>query len=326
MQKKLRLQKADRYAFLVCAHMMSKMVVAYIEGRQAAKWLGCEQGAISDWDDIVQELSDGTLHHTQVKRQVTDFSNDKAKRDCKIPRKKKDDPATAAAPLPVLRDRSAFDESIAALAQWFLPTTVTDGKVRTFTALVPDRQVKIKHEFEMRSFEEFCALCNLSATTPAGLKAHAQMNLAAAHIFDWLTTWCGFIDWEHIYKALRNLRVDVKSLEPAIEQAAESILERYFFPASEAFKVLVHELEYGSTDAGASTPRQMLNLISKFLRPEVPIWTQYALDEMSFSWGVSGCATGYLNGIEDPAQTVPIYWNDGIQSAKRLKICLKFDH
>ena len=326
MQRKLGLQRADRYAFLVCAQMMSKMVVAYLEGRQAAKWLGCEQGAVPDWDDIVQELSDGTLRHTQVKRQATDFSDDKAKRDLKIPRKKAGDPVTSVAPTPVPRDLSAFDKSIAALAQWFLPTTVTDGKVRTFTVQVPDRKVKIKHEFEMRNFEEFCALCNLSVTTPAGLKAHAQTNLAAAHIFDWLTTWCGFTDWEHVHKALRNLRVEVKSLEAEIEQAAESILERYFFPASEAFKVLVHDLEYGSTDAGASTPRQMLNLISQFLRPEVPIWTQYAFDDTSYSWGVSGCATGYSNGIEDPAQTVPIFWDDGIQSAKRLKICAKFDH
>ena len=169
MQKKLRLQRADRYAFLICAQMMSTMVVAYLEGRQAAKWLGCEQGSVPDWDDIVQELSDGTLRHTQVKRQATDFSDDKATRDYKIPRKKTGDPATSAAPSPVLRERSAFDESIAALAQWFLPTTVTDGKVRTFTVQVPDRKVKIKHEFEMRSFEEFCALCSLPTTTPTGL-------------------------------------------------------------------------------------------------------------------------------------------------------------
>nr|WP_314545715.1 ABC-three component system protein [uncultured Massilia sp.] len=326
MQRKLRLQKADRYAFLVCAQMMSQMVVAYLEGRQAAKWLGCEQGAVPDWDDIVQELSDGTLRHTQVKRQATDFSNDKAKRDFKVQKTKKGGPATSGAASPELRDRSAFDESIAALANWFLPTTLTDGKVRIFTVQVPDRQVKIKHEFEMRNFEEFCALCNLSATTPAGLNAHAQMNPVAARIFDWLTTWCGFNDWEHIHKALRNLRVEIKALEPEIEQAAESILDRYFFPASEAFKVLVHDLEYGSTDAGAATPRQMLTLISRFLRAEVPIWTQYAFDDKSFSWGVSGFATGYSNGIEDPAQTVPIYWNDGTQSAKRLKICAKFDH
>jgi hypothetical protein len=214
--------------------MMSTMVVAYLEGRQAAKWLGCEQGVVPDWDDIVQELSDGTLRHTQVKRQATDFSDDKAKRDYKTPRRKVGDLTTTAPPAPVLRDLSAFDDSIAALAKWFLPTTVTDGKVRMFTVQVPDRQVKIKHEFTVRSFEEFCALCNLPNTTPAGLEAHALIDAASAHIYDWLTTWCGFTDWTHIHAALGNLKVEIKSLEIEIEQSALSMLERHFFPASKA--------------------------------------------------------------------------------------------
>lgn len=326
MQKKLRLQRADRYAFLICAQMMSTMVVAYLEGRQAAKWLGCEQGAVPDWDDIVQELSDGTLRHTQVKRQATDFSDDKAKRDYKIPRKKTGDTATSAAPSPVLRERSAFDESIAALAQWFLPTTVTDGKVRTFTVQVPDRKVKIKHEFEMRSFEEFCALCSLPTTTPTGLEARAQTDATAAHIFDWLRTWCGFTNWTHVHTALRNLKVEVKSLEDEIKQSALSMLERHFFPASDAFDAMLQDLQANVSDAGAATPRQMLAVVSSFRLAESAIWTQYAMEETSLAWGISGCATGYEHGIEDPTQTVPIYWKDGTLSTKRLKVCAKFDH
>ena len=155
MQKKLRLLKADRYAFLVCAQMMSKMVVAYLEGRQSAKWLGCEQGAVPDWDDIVQELSDGSLRHTQVKRQLTDFSDEKAKRAMKAPRKKSIGAAPSTSASSKLPDLSAFDKSIAALGKWFSPATVSDGKVRNFTIHVPDRQVKIKHEFEMRSFVRY---------------------------------------------------------------------------------------------------------------------------------------------------------------------------
>lgn len=302
------------------------MVVAFLEGRQAAKWLGCEQGAVPDWDDIVQELSDGTLRHTQVKRQATDFSGDKAKRDYKIPSKKTKGSATSASASPVLRDRSAFDESIAALADWFLPTTVTDGKVRTFTVQVPDRQVKIKHEFEMRSFEEFCVLCNHPTTTPSGLEAHAQKNTIASHIFDWLKSWCGFTDWAHIHRALRNLKVEVKSLEHEIEQSALSMLEKHFFPASGAFNAILQDLQAYVSDAGAATPRQMLAVVSSFRRAESQIWTQYAMDETSLAWGISGCATGNAQGIEDPTQTVPIYWTDGTLNEKRLKVCVKFDH
>lgn len=327
MQKKLRLQKSDRYAFLVCAQMMSQMVVAYLEGRQAAKWLGCEQGAVPDWDDIVQELSDGTLRHTQVKRQATDFSNDKAKREFKkVVPEKKGDPATSAPASPVLRDRSAFDESIAALADWFLPTTLTDGKDRIFTVQVPDRQVKIKNEFSMRSFEEFCSLCNLPNTTPAGLEAHALIDATSAHIYDWLITWCGFNDWAHIHEALRHLKVEIKSLESEIEQSSLSMLERHFFPASKAFDAIMHDLQANASDAGAATPRQMLAVVSSFRRAESAIWTQYAMEETSLAWGISGCATGHQHGIEDPTQTVPIYWKDGTLSEKRLKVCVKFDH
>lgn len=326
MQKKLRLLKADRYAFLVCAQMMSTMVVAYLEGRQAAKWLGCEQGAVLDWDDIVQELSDGSLRHTQVKRQVTDFCGEKAKRAMKVPKRKSTGTAASATTPLTLPELSAFDKSIAALGQWFSPATLADGKVRTFTMQVPDRRVKIKHELEMRNFEELCALCNLSTTTPSGLAVHAQTNAATAHIFDWLTTWCGFTDWTHIHKALRNLKVEVKSLEHEIEQSAVSMLERYFFPASDALKLMLHDLEHNVTDAGAATPRQILTLISQFLRPEVPLWTQYALEETSFTWRISGCATGRANDIEDPAQTVPIFWKEGTPTEKRLKVCVKFGH
>ena len=325
MQKKLRLLKADRYAFLVCAQMMSTMVVAYLEGRQAAKWLGCEQGAVPDWDDIVQELSDGSLRHTQVKRQLTDFSNEKAKRAMKAPKTKSAGAAASTSAPPKLPDLSAFDESITALGKWFSPATVSDGKVRAFTIQVPDRQVKIKHEFEMRSFEEFCALCNLSTTTPSGLEAYAQKNSAAAHIFDWLTTWCGFTDWTHIHRALRNLKVEIKSLEHEIKQSAESILDRYFFPASDALNVLLQDLEENVTDAGAATPRQMFALIRKYLRPEGPIWTQYAMEETAFTWGISGCASNHAHDIEDPSLTVPIFWNNGSQTERQLKISVKYD-
>lgn len=327
MQKKLRLLRADRYTYLVCAQMMSTMLVAFLEGRQAAKWLGCEQGAVPDWDDIVQELSDGSLRHTQVKRQVTDFCNEKAKRTMKVPRRKKvATAASATTTQPTLPELSAFDKAITALGQWFSSATPADGKTRTFTVQVPDRRVKIKHEFEMRNFEEFCVLCSLSTSTPSGLEMHAQANTAAAHIFDWLTTWCGFSDWGHIHKTLRNLKVEVISLEQEIEQATISMLDKYFFPAPEALKVILHDLEYNITDAGAATPRNILTLIRQFLRSDVPFWTQYALEETSFTWGVSGCATGHANGVEDPAQTVPIFWEKGTQTERRLKVCVKFDH
>jgi hypothetical protein len=328
MQKKLRLLQADRYAYLVCAQIMSSMVVAYLEGRPAAKWLGCEQGAVTAWDDIVQELSDGTLHHTQIKRQTTDFSNDKAKRTPKVSKKQPPSTgafATAKPASTVLRDLSSLDESIKALGEWFSQTTVSDGKARTFSILVPDRQVKIKNEFSIRNFEEFCVLCNNKTVTPVGLEVHAQSNVAVAHIYDWLTTWCGFTNWAHIHRALQNLKVEVKSLESEIERSTLSILERYFSPASDALKMMLHDLEYNVTDAGAATPRKIFTLISQFLRPEVPLWTQYALEDTSFTWGISGCASGHENGIENPELTVPIYWKDDIQSEKRLKLCVKFD-
>lgn len=318
--------------------MMSDMVVAYLEGRQTAKWLGCEQGAVAEWDDIVQELSSGVLRHSQVKRQTTDFSNDPALRAPKAPKAKKSNVTSAisAAPAegavvlgltspPSLPALSAFDASIAALAEWF-SSVPADGKQRIFTIHVPDRQVKIKREFAMRHFEDLCALCHLGTTSANGLETHAQTNTAASDIFDWLTTWCGFTDWVHILKAFKHLDLKVRSLEGDIEHATEALLERYFVPASDAAKVLLFDLEHNATDAGAATPRQILALIGHYLRPDVPIWTQYALEGTSYAWGVSGFAAGHAANIEDPALTVPIYWNAGSSTEKRLKICIKFDH
>lgn len=325
MQKKLRLLKADRYAFLVCAQMMATMVVAYLEGRQGAKWLGCEQGAVPDWDDIVQELSDGSLRHTQVKRQVTDFSSEKAKRAIKTTTAKVVNAKASPIAPPKLPDLSAFDNSILALAKWFSSATISDGKVRSFTIQVPDRKINIKKELEIRHFEDFCDLCRLSTTTPNGLESHAQTNLAAGHIYDWLTTWCGFTDWTHIHRALRNLKVEIKSLESEIQKSAESLLETYFSPAPEAFKVLLLDLEQNVSNAGAATPRQIFSLIRQYLRSEIPVWTQYAKEETTFTWGVSGCTTSHQYGVEEPSNTVPIFWNDSSSYEKRLKIGVKYD-
>lgn len=326
MHKKIRLLKADRYAHLVCAQMMSNMVVAYLEGRQTAKWLGCEQGVVPDWDDIVQELSNGSLHHTQVKRQLTDFSNEKAKRTPKESKKKAQGSGSlASSTSPLLPDLSAFDESIKALGAWFLSATSPVSKERTFSMLLPDRHTKIKKEFTVRHFEDFCVECNKTTVTPAGLAAKAQTDLVTAHIFDWLTTWCGFIDWSHIHRALRTLKVEIRSLETEIEQSSLSLLERHFLPASDALTMLLHDLQQNITDAGAATPRHILTLISQYLRPEVALWTQYVLEDTSFTWGISGCATGHANGIECPTQIVPIFWKAPHQSERRFKLSVKFD-
>ncbi len=126
--------------------------------------------------------------------------------------------ASPTSPLPP--DLSAFDESIKALFWSMVFVCDLPRWQRTFSMLLPDRQTKIKNEFTVRHFEDFCVECNKTTASPARLAAKAQTDLVTAHIFDWLTTWCGFIDWSHIHRALRNLRVEIKSLEKEIEQSS----------------------------------------------------------------------------------------------------------
>jgi hypothetical protein len=306
MQKKLKLLRADKYAYHICAQLMAKMVVSHLDGIPGPKSLGCEQGDIPAWDDIVQEQHDGSFLQIQVKRQVENF-----KPDANAVRANKSKGGVG------LQDLSPFDESIAALADWFSSLPATNAAARSFLILVPDLNVRFKKELTMAKLEELCVACRNPLVTIEGLEKLATSDGATAHLFDWLTTWCRFKDWTHIFSALKYLKLEMRGLEEQIDSEAAAVMERHFDPAEEALAAIRVYLEDNVTHTDAATPRHIHRLLSKHLRPNIPVWTQYATSVPSV-WGVSGITGPHAAHIEHPAETVPIFWRGA--SSKHLKI------
>ena len=83
MQKKLRLKQADDYDYRVATLYAVKAVTAYMDGMEQCQRIGNEQGDIDEWDDIVLHGAANVTIHCQVKRQMSNFSNDDPIRDRK---------------------------------------------------------------------------------------------------------------------------------------------------------------------------------------------------------------------------------------------------
>ena len=71
MLQKLRLNKADKYQLIIATSYISKMLVNFVQGKEHYLDIGCEQGDIPTWDDLVIQSTQGVYEHVQIKRQTT---------------------------------------------------------------------------------------------------------------------------------------------------------------------------------------------------------------------------------------------------------------
>ncbi|WP_165721528.1 MULTISPECIES: ABC-three component system protein [unclassified Pseudoalteromonas] len=300
MLKKIRLDKTRIYEIALATNYIATMLDAFIEGRNHIKSLGCEQGDLEKWDDLVLELDCGVLEHIQVKRQLTPFSTLSVVRGVKKTGKDEN--------IGNPQDRSPLDESLVALAQWSKDKSSTELNTRRFVIEVPDYTVEIKKDYSIRHFVDLSVQHVTNSVTELALIDLANLDTNVKKGFDWLTTWCDFDDWTHIIKALNRLEIRVSGLESDLEDKTENILERHFIDKGKARQKISSYIDENSSYTAAIKPRTLLAELETELIRERGTWSQY--DRVGTTWGISGTTNLRHSMIEEPQDLTRKFWGE----------------
>lgn len=312
MLKKLRLDQTKVYEKHLVLEEISKMLVSFVEGCPHHLAIGAEQGDIDKWDDIVIKADTNYYIYVQAKRQLTDFSCYSITRDKYTQGKR----------VGVFRDLSPFDEAIKSIGEYISKNKADSKDLKNeFWLELPEGSIKIKVGLEIRHLKNLCEIQIKSVTTPNDLKELAEKDLNVMNIYLWLTTWCDFVDWEHILKALKILKMKESGLENDIYYRVQNNLSRIFKTTEIecVCRIILSYLDENATFAGAIKPRQLLYLLKDYLLPNVHRWTLFKNDDSY--WNISG-----INDLEDnneierPLIIVPSLWSRDNPNARYLKI------
>jgi hypothetical protein len=306
--KKLQLKLADAYEICVAAEKVAGMVVKFALGNPHVLMIGCEQGDIPAWDDLILLHADKSLEHIQIKRNFTQFSDYACDRNT--------DPISKGDNKGNLRNLSPLDDSLASLAIWSAthdPATATPK--RKFRIELPAPEVLIKRGLEVRQLYEFSNSISTS-TTAASLTQAETVHLPTRNIFLWLNTWCGFSDWEHILQVFRHLKVEFVGTESSINRRAEEILAFCFNEPEKVRKAINGFITENSTYTSQITPRPLLGELRPFWLPELKLWAQYI--NKGLGWDVGGICDPDFGHIERAEKVVSETWNE--QKPSELKL------
>jgi len=295
--KKIRLDQTKTYELAVATQEIAIMISAFLDGREHHQSLGSEQGDILKWDDFVIEHFNGTYEYIQVKRQMTDFLEGACSRDNYIQGTRLGQP----------RDLSPLDESMKSLADW---TKINDPSTaspqRMFSIELPDTSIEIKTGYTVREFNNLCDTYIKPTTVAADMITLAATDRAVKNGYEWLTTWCGFTDWDHILKALKYLNVRQTGDEGDIRKRTIEILSKYFNNADAIRQIIESFVSDSSTFPNKVTPRPVYEKIQYDLRPEIARWTQFS--KFKNEWDISG--THDTRAIEEAGEIVKGLWVD----------------
>lgn len=300
MFRKVRLDDKSTYERLVVVLRMAAMLKGHLEGRGSIKSLGCEQGGIPHWDDIVIRHVDGDFEHIQIKNQNTPFCT----KPCARPAS---NPAT-----------STLDDALASLGIWYSDPLKRTEK-RSFRLEVVTGTTLIKQNLEIRRLEELARHIRDGNTDIELLKQRAQSESGTANIYTWLTTWCGFSDWEHIVAVLSRFEIAYHGTEDQLRDRIQDKLSHHFEdPKSAMDRLVVFALDTTSDIMVTDAP-SLLNVMRPLLRSECQTWTQYCHDALAGTWQVSGTTECSAGEIEPPASVVNSLWDAGTK-ARALRV------
>lgn len=312
MLKKLRLDQTKAYEKCLALEEISTMLVSFVKGHPYHLAIGAEQGNIDKWDDLVIQKNNGSYIYIQAKRQITDFSCDSIVRDTYRRRPR----------IGELRDLSPLDRTLESLGKRInsIDYSLTDIKDEFWLEL-PESSTKIKEGLEIRHFRYLLEVQFRSVTTADDLANLSNNDTNTQNIFSWLTTWCGFSDWEHIFKLLKILKVRTSGSESDIVFRVNNNLS-HIFKSTEVVRVrslILSYIDENATFAGAIKPRQLLYQLEDYLLPNVYRWTLFQTDGLS--WSISGIHDLEDNNeIERPSVIVPALWSTGNPNARFLGI------
>lgn len=331
MLEKLRLNKADKYQLMLATSYIAEMLVNFIEGKECSLELGCEKGNIATWDDLVIINAQGVYEHVQVKRQNGDFCTKQVVRGKK--QNSNED-----------QKLSTLDETMLGLANWVksngddasnykrnfiieLPAgnprikTNTYKKPKTCSRTGKTSEEKKTSKFNIQNFKELCSQFNQYVTAD-GMKEQRKLCIQTDSLYLWLTTWCGFDDWNHIIKAMRLLKIKNSGLEDDVNDRTERALSRCFSNVSTVRRKIQGCIDENANYASSITPRLLLQELKDDLLPTVPSWTQYKSD-IHRSWFINGTNdTRCREKIEKPSQVVEKLWG-AVDQRHQIKIAAK---
>lgn len=297
MIRRFRLEQKGRYEKLVIAQRLSDMVDKYLDGRTAPLLIGAEQGGIGEWDDVVIYHADEHYEHFQIKRQTTPFSDkhiDKA--DYIKSYKPKAGSNAPVVPLDSKID-SELDKAMKSLSAWSLTPQAKQPPARTFSLILLGLEVAIKGKptdfITSNHLHEFCRLCKQDGLDLTALSSRA--DTPTQNVYKWLTTWCGFTDWDHVRQTMRTLTIHAVGSEENLEDRACELLGRHFNDPRATLEKLVGYISTSTTDVNAISCHAMANHLKDARRSNAETWTQYLMKPLAGpSWMVAG--THNLNG------------------------------
>lgn len=291
MIRRFRLEQKSVYERLVIAQRLSDMLDKFLSGSPAPLAIGAEQGGIEEWDDVVIVHTTDSYEHLQIKRQTTDFDNcnsDKAK----VPVKARKDGSPPTPPAD-----SVLDTAFASLAKHAGLGTFDSHPHRRFQLTLLGAHLQIKEDLTVNHLDELCNVCRQDGINLDELDKRKDGPTRRAYL--WLTTWCGFKNWDQIRDTLRRVTIVCIGNDAALKQRCTESLGRHFTDPERTLERLITYISGETSDVSALGCHAVVRELKDELRPDIETWAQYLLgDEVlpaGRSWSFAG--THDLGGV-----------------------------
>ncbi|TBV09404.1 ABC-three component system protein [Phytopseudomonas dryadis] len=291
MIRRFRLEQKSHYERLVIAQRLSDMLEKFLTGRLAPLAIGAEQGGIEEWDDVVILHSPDSFEHLQVKRQASDFCTknpDKTKHSAKASKGASADTEPAG---------SVIDSAFASLAKHAGLGTFDSLPDRQFRLTLVGAHLKIKKDLTVDHLDALCKLCRQDGLDLDELANRKDGPTERTYL--WLTTWCGFKDWNQIRDTLCRVTIVCVGNDATLEQRSVESLGRHFTDPKRTLERLITYITGETSDVSALGCHAVVRELKDELRPDIETWAQYLLgDEVlpaGRSWSFAG--THDLGGV-----------------------------
>ena len=304
MRKKLNFTACDKYQASWANQLCAEMLSAWLDGKNSPKSVGCEQGCIPTWDDVVVEEADGSWSHHQIKRQNNGFDSSHS---CRRGKKKNDDP----------EELSELDKVFAALAENSNGTSQGSGTVagnpqmplrRFFLVLPRNIDIPVKANLTLPQVNELTRRCHKIGQRSEEFIAEAGSPGLTQNLQNWLFTWCGFLDWEHIIRALNSLTILFVGTEVDIHEAIEKTLAIHFDDALGARRAIDQFLNDNADTTQATTPWQLLKAMPE-LSQRYRRWAQYNFFPTESKWRLAGTVGSMEKRALPSKEVIASFWN-----------------
>ena len=291
MIRRFRLEQKSHYERLVIAQRLSDMLEKFLDGRPAPLDIGAEKGEIEEWDDVVIRHSPDCFEHLQVKRQASDFCT-KNPDKTKHPVKASKDGLAGTEPAD-----SVIDSAFASLAKHARLGTFDSLPYRHFQLTLVGAHLKIKKDLTVNHLDELCKLCHQDGVDLDELANRKDGPTERAYL--WLTTWCGFTDWDQIRSTMRRVTIVCVGNDATLEQRSAESLGRHFTNPKRTLERLITYITGETSDVSAVGCHAVVRELKDELRPDIETWVQYLLGAEVLpagrSWSFAG--THDLGGV-----------------------------